>query len=96
MNELDLNFNLDIDFEDIDFDIFKENRYNILKQKRTKIKNVKYKYAKEFAEEIIIDKNSRYYTFIDGSLAITPMPEHGASNKHLSNFLKMLGTFLPS
>ena len=67
MNELDLNFNLDIDFEDIDFDIFKENRYNILKQKRTKIKNVKYKYAKEFAEEIIIDKNSRYYTFIDGS-----------------------------
>jgi type III secretory pathway component EscT len=33
---------------------------------------------------------------IDGSLAMTPIPEQGASNKHLSNFLKMFGNFLPS
>lgn len=67
MNELDISFNLDIDFEDIDFDIFQESRYNILKPKRNKSKNVKFKYAKDFANEIIIDKDSRYYALIDGS-----------------------------
>ena len=67
MNELDLNFNLDIDFEEIDFDFFEEQRYNIAKPKIQKSKNVNFKYAKEFAKEIVINKGSRYYSFIDGS-----------------------------
>lgn len=67
MNELDINFNLDIDFEEIDFDIFEETRYSIHKTKKNKTKKVNYKYAKEYANEIVINKNIRYYSFIDGS-----------------------------
>lgn len=67
MNELDISFDIDLDFEDIDINIFNENRYNILKPKRNKSKNVRFKYAKDFANEIIIDKDSRYYALIDGS-----------------------------
>jgi len=35
-------------------------------------------------------------TLIEASLEMTPIPEHGASNKHLSNFLKMFGNLRPS
>lgn len=68
MNELDLTFDFNIDnFEEIDFDFFEEKRYNIAKPKIQRSKNVNFKYAKEYAKEIIIDKGSRYYSFIDGS-----------------------------
>lgn len=60
-------FNVSIDFEEIDFNLFEEKRYNIIKPKTNKIKKVNYKYAKQFAEEIVIEKDCRYYSFIDGS-----------------------------
>ena len=68
MDELNINFDFNIDsFEEIDFDFFEEKRYNIAKPKIQKSKNVNYKYAKEYAKEIVINKGSRYYSFIDGS-----------------------------
>ena len=68
MDELNLNFDLNIDnFDEIDFDFFEEKRYNIAKPKIQRTKNVNFKYAKEYAKEIIIEKNNRYYSFIDGS-----------------------------
>ena len=68
MNELELNFNISLmDFEDIDIDIFKEKRYNITRPKRQSTKTVAYKNAKKFANEILVEKDSRIYALIDGS-----------------------------
>jgi len=68
MNELDLNFKIEIDdFEDIDIDIFNETRYNITRPKRQRTKNVAFKNAKKFANEILVEKDSRIYALIDGS-----------------------------
>ena len=68
MNELDLNFKIEIDdFEDIDIDIFNETRYNITRPKRQRMKNVAFKNAKKFANEILVEKDSRIYALIDGS-----------------------------
>jgi hypothetical protein len=67
-NELDLNFNFDDNgFEMLNFDLDEETRYEILQVKKRKTKNVEYKYAQDFAKEIKIEKDSRYYAFIDGS-----------------------------
>ena len=68
MNELELNFNIDLnDFEDIDVDIFQEKRYNFIRPKRQAIKKVAYKNAKQFANEILVEKDSRFFALIDGS-----------------------------
>ena len=67
-NELDLNFNFDDNgFEMLNFDLDEETRYEILQVKKRKTKNVEYKYAQDFAKQIKIEKDSRYYAFIDGS-----------------------------
>jgi hypothetical protein len=67
-NELDLNFNFDDNgFEMLNFDLDEETRYEILQVKKRKTKNVEYKYAQDFAKQINIEKDSRYYAFIDGS-----------------------------
>ena len=67
-NELDLNFNFDDNgFEMLNFDLDEETRYEILQVKKRKTKNVNYKYAQDFAKQIKIEKDSRYYAFIDGS-----------------------------
>lgn len=67
-NELDLSFNFDDDnFEMLNFDLDSETRYEIINLKKTPTKNVDYKYALDFAKEINIEKNSRYYAFLDGS-----------------------------
>jgi hypothetical protein len=63
-NELNIDFNIDLD---IDINVFEEKRYKIIKPKNKRIKKVNYKHAKNFAKEIIINKNTRYYSFIDGS-----------------------------
>ena len=62
----DFNFDLNIDV-DIDIDLSTEKRYKIIKPKNTRLKKVNYKNAITFANEIIIEKNSRYFCFIDGS-----------------------------
>lgn len=71
MNELDLNFNINIgDFEDLNIDLFEEQRYNFIRPKRQKSKKVAYKNAKIFAKEILLEKNSRLYALIDGSFIL--------------------------
>ena len=68
MDELKLNFDISIDdFEDIDIDIFKENRYSITRPKRQTTKTVAFKNAKKFGAEILVEKDSRLYALIDGS-----------------------------
>lgn len=63
-----MNFKIELDdFEDIDIDIFNEKRYNITRPKRQTIKTVAYKNAKKFANEILVEKDSRIYALIDGS-----------------------------
>jgi hypothetical protein len=63
---MDIDFNINIDF-DLDLDLSLEKRYKILKPNNGKIKKVNYKHAKTFAKEILIEEDSRYYCFIDGS-----------------------------
>ena len=68
MDELNLNFNISLDdFEDIDIDIFSEKRYNLTRPKRQRTKNVAFKNARKFANEILVEKDSRIYALIDGS-----------------------------
>jgi hypothetical protein len=66
MNGFDINIDLNA-FEEIDFDFFGEKRYSIQKSKINKTKKVSFKYAKQFAKEIEIEKDTRYYAYIDGS-----------------------------
>jgi hypothetical protein len=69
-DELNINFEIednDFDLIDFDLDLDEEPRYKIKGLKKQKTKTVNYKYAKDYAKEIKITKDCRYYSFIDGS-----------------------------
>jgi len=68
MNELDLNFNVEIkDFQEIEINIDIDTNQRYCKPAMTKSKNVKYKNAKQLSKEIQIKQNERYFCIIDGS-----------------------------
>lgn len=68
MDELNLNFDINFDdFQEIDIQLFDDQRYQIHKLKIPKTKKINYKHAKTFANEIVIEKDTRYYSLIDGS-----------------------------
>lgn len=74
MNELDLSFDIsDDDFDmsldlDLDLDVGIETRIFKPKKQRTRSeKQIKFKYAKDLAESIPFEKNSRFFCVVNGS-----------------------------
>lgn len=72
MNELDLNFDFDADDFDIDLDLDIDEAIDTRYIKPKKLKDrldgaIKFKYAKDLAENIKIEKDSRYYCVVNGS-----------------------------
>ena len=69
MNELDLNFDFNLeDFSNIEIDIsFGDNNQRYICPPKSRLKSIKYRNASKLSKDISLSQNERYYCIIDGT-----------------------------
>lgn len=75
MNELDFNFDFDMDNFDMDFSIEDQTENSFCKPKVMRPKRVIYEHAEEFANQIALEKDMHVYSIVSGNFVFGDLLE---------------------